>query len=223
MNNENDKDKDKDIYRKGFNEEFRKVRFFSNVNGVKKEYGYDYDRDSEGKENYREIGEIPDEFGKEYIERILNLNKTFDWDAELFSRSLKRFAEIFPGIERVIGSSSKPQLTSGVERETKTTNHDIKDPHQVAYDLQVDPEKNQLYLIVELPGFSKDQVKIKLVKNQLVITAENGKKQIDTKIPIEYDIDKQNKIEASMRNGILEVKLKILKESNSNGEDISIS
>ncbi|MCK5141425.1 MAG: hypothetical protein KAQ70_04465, partial [Candidatus Heimdallarchaeota archaeon] len=56
-------EKDRDIFRKKFNDEFRKVRFYTNINGVKKEYGYDYNRDSEGNENYREIGEIPEEFG----------------------------------------------------------------------------------------------------------------------------------------------------------------
>ncbi len=215
-------EKDRDIFRKNFNEEFRKVRFFTNINGTKKEYGYDYNRDSEGKENYREIGEIPEEFGTEYIERILNLNGSFDWDSNLFSRSFEHFAEIFPNFEKMFKGIITPQLTSGMERETTIPNQEVKSQPQVAYDLQFDKEKNQLYLIVELPGFTKEQVKLKLVKNNLEMIAENGRKRIDTKIPFEQEIDKKQKISASMKNGILEVKLKIASEVSGNENNISI-
>ena len=54
--NKKEKSKDIDEFPKGFSEEFRSVRFYSNINGVEKEYGYDYNRDKEGKEEYREIG-----------------------------------------------------------------------------------------------------------------------------------------------------------------------
>ncbi|MHA1551088.1 MAG: Hsp20/alpha crystallin family protein [Candidatus Heimdallarchaeaceae archaeon] len=221
MNDNNEKDRD--IFRKKFNDEFRSVRFYTNINGVRKEYGYDYNRDSEGKENYREIGEIPEEFGAEYIERILNLNKSFGWDSDLFSRSFERFAELIPSFKKMFRGKISPQLTSGLERETRITNQEAKNPYQVVYDLQVDKEKNQLYLIVEIPGFTKEQVKLKLVKNHLELFAENGKKQIDTNIPIEQEIDKKQKIEATMRNGILEVKLKTVSEVNGDEKNISIN
>ena len=80
--NKKDK-KDIDEFLKRIGEEFRTVRFYSNINGVEKEYGYDYKRDSEGEEEYREIGEIPDEFGKEFINRIHSLDKSFEWDSNL--------------------------------------------------------------------------------------------------------------------------------------------
>ena len=221
MNDKNEKDRD--IFRKKFNDEFRRVRFYTNINGVRKEYGYDYNRDSEGKENYREIGEIPEEFGTEYIERILNLNRSFDWDSDLFTSSFERFAELIPSFEKIFSGKMNPQLTSGAKRETRILNQEAKNPHQVTYDLQVDKEKNQLYLIVELPGFIKEQVKLKLVKNHLELFAENSKKKIDTKIPIEQEIDKKQKIEATLRNGILEVKLKTVSEVNSDEKNISIN
>lgn len=221
MNNKNEKDKDK--HQKKFNDEFRSVRFYTNINGVKKEYGYDYNRDSEGKENYREIGEIPKEFGTEHIERILNLSRSFDGYSNSFSHSFERFAEIFPIFEKIFSERMGPQLTSGGGRKTTIPNHEAKDRYQVAYDLQVDKEKNQLYLIVELPGFTKEQVKLKLVKNHLELIAENAKKQIDTKIPIEQEIDKKQKIEATMRNGILEVKLKTVSEVSGDEKNISIN
>ena len=67
------KEREKNEFPEGINEEFRSVRFYSNVDGVEKEYGYDYKRDAEGKEEYSELGEIPDEYGKEFFV-IVKLN-----------------------------------------------------------------------------------------------------------------------------------------------------
>lgn len=220
--NDND-EKDRERFRKMFNNEFRSVRFYTNFNGEKREYGYDYNQDSDGNENYREIGEIPEEIGADYIERILNLNRSLERDNNPLSRSFERFAEIIPNFEKMFKGLMSPQLTSGMERIPTKPDQEAKNQHQIVYDLQVDKEKNQLYLIVELPGFTKEQMKMKLVKNNLELIADNGKKQIDTKIPIEQEIDKKQKIEATMRNGILEVKIKTVGEISDDENNISIN
>ena len=64
---------------------------------------------------------------------------------------------------------------------------------------------------------------MKLVKQGLKLEADNGKKQVDTNIPIQYLIDKEKKISATMKHGILEVKLKLLETENGNGKDIPIN
>ena len=219
--NKKDK-KDNDEFPKGFSEEFRSVRFYSNIGGVEKEYGYDYNRDKEGKEEYREIGEIPEEYGKEFFDRISNLQKSFNWNEDIFSRSLRRFTDIFPSLGQLVGDvrQSEPSILTG-ERpiQQQAENQD----YQVAYDLQVDKEANELYLIVELPGFSKEDVSLKLVKQKLHLSADNSKKQIETKIPIPHVIDRDSEISASMKHGILEVKLKLLENENGDGTNISIS
>ncbi|MHA1408630.1 MAG: hypothetical protein ACTSSG_14790 [Candidatus Heimdallarchaeaceae archaeon] len=47
MKDEKKKIKDNSRYPKGFSEEYRSVRFYSNINGIEKEYGYDYKRDAD--------------------------------------------------------------------------------------------------------------------------------------------------------------------------------
>ena len=217
------KEREKDEFPKGFNEEFRSVRFYSNVNGIGKEYGYDYKRDAEGKEEYHELGEIPEEYGKEFFDKIHNLERSFNWDNEFFTRSFERFANIFPGLDRLIGNIGRPQLARGAEKTITAPIQEEDTDYEVAYDLQVDKINKELYLIVELPGFAKEHVGLKLVKQGLKLEADNGKKQIDTKIPIQYIVDKEKKISATMKNGILEVKLKLLETENGNEEDIPIN
>ncbi len=220
--NKKDK-KDNDEFPKGFSEEFRSVRFYSNFNGLEKEYGYDYNRDKEGKEEYREIGEIPEEYGKEFFDRISNLQKSFNWNEDIFSRSHRRFVDIFPSLGQLVGEVSQPMPSMLAENQIVTEKQEEKQDYQIAYDLQVDKESNELYLIVELPGFSKEDVKLKLAKQKLHLSADNNKKQIDTKIPIPYIVNQEEKISASMKHGILEIKLKLLESENGNGTDIPIN
>ena len=215
--------KDKDEIRKGFNEEFRSVRFYSNIDGVGKEYGYDYKRDSDGKEEYRELGEIPEEFGKEFIDRIQNLDRSFNWNSDFFSKSLERFSEIFPSFDRLFGGFDRPSLMPGRKDSVEIIQPEAEEGYEVAYDLQVNKENNELYLIVELPGFAKEHVSLKLLNQDLHLVADNGKKEIDTKIPIKYVINKDEKISATMKHGILEVKLKLLDTANGEETDISIN
>jgi len=217
----NDKDKkDIDEFLKRINEVFRSVRFYSNIDGVGKEYGYDYSRDSDGKEEYREIGEIPEDFGKDFIDRLSNIDRSFDWNNGFFSKTLERFSELFPSFNRMFGGFEKPQLLTGEEDQATITDEPAPHSYEVAYDLQVDKDNNELYLIVELPGFAKEHVSLKLKKNGLLLAADNGKRQIDTRIPIENAIDRDQKISASMKHGILEVKLQLL--DTENGDETSI-
>ncbi|NPD87322.1 MAG: hypothetical protein HGN29_01280 [Asgard group archaeon] len=220
--NKKDK-KDIDEYLKGLNKAFRSVRFYSNINGLEKEYGYDYKRDSEGKEEYREIGEIPEDFGNDFIDRLTNITRSFDWNNDFFSQTLERFAEIFPSFDRIFGGFEQPKLVSAKEEEAISSVKDENLSYEVAYDLQVDKDKNELYLIVELPGFAKNHVNLKLVKNGLLLAANNGKKQVNTRIPIEQVIDRDEKISATMKHGILEVKLKLLDAANGDETDIPIN
>ena len=217
------KDREKDEFLKGLNEEFRSVRFYSNIDGVEKEYGYDYKRDAEGKEEYRELGEIPEEYGKEFFDRIHSLERSFNWDNDFFTRSFERFANIFPSLDRLIGDVGRPRLVSSEEKTISAPTQKDDADYEVAYDLQVDNNNNELYLIVELPGFAKEHVNLKLAKQGLKLEADNGKKQISTRIPIQYLIDKEEKISATMKHGILEVKLKLLENENGDGKNIPIN
>ena len=102
--------KEKDEFSEGFREEFRTVRFYTNINGVEKEYGYDYKRDAKGEEEYSEIGEIPKELGEEFYNRIHNLERSFNGDKSFFTQSFERLLDIFPSFGKLLGDFSQPRL-----------------------------------------------------------------------------------------------------------------
>ncbi|MHA1224246.1 MAG: hypothetical protein ACTSP3_13550 [Candidatus Heimdallarchaeaceae archaeon] len=223
MKDEKKKIKDNSRYPKGFSEEYRSVRFYSNINGIEKEYGYDYKRDADGKEEFREIGEIPKEFGESFVERLSKLERSFDWDRDFFTSSFESLANLLPSFSQLMGEFARPSLLSG-EREKRKVSQERDDTiYDAAYDLQLNKDKKELYLIVELPGFSKEDINLKLVKKKLRLSGNNGKREINVEIPIDYEVDTNKKIAATMRNGILEVKLHLLETENGDGTEIPIN
>lgn len=213
---------DSDGSPEGFYEESRSVRFYSNLNGGENEYGYDYKRSADGKEEFTEKGDIPADFGNDFNERVNNLDRQFSEFGNIFSKSISSVTGLFPSFAEFMGNMDLPRLFIGKEPILKPRSEDssISD---IPYDIQLDDNKNELYVLVELPGFSREDVKIKLTKKGLYLTGANSSKQIETTIPLDNEIDTTRKISASLRNGILEVKLKLLDSQQDKGFNIPIN
>ncbi|MHA1685322.1 MAG: Hsp20 family protein [Candidatus Heimdallarchaeaceae archaeon] len=207
------KDKDK----MGF-EEFRSVRVYSNINGKEKRFGYEYHRKPDGSEEYREIGKIPEEFGKDFVERMSSfermLRSQFTFDP---FKSLMSMSEIFPALEDFIDEPIRPQLAPiNASNETNTHNDSVD------YELQLNKENNTLIGIIEVPGFERKDIKLRYRNNNLHITGKNKRRELDITIPLDHKIDPDT-IEATLKNGILEVTMKIIAENDDDEKEIPIS
>ncbi|MHA1304514.1 MAG: hypothetical protein ACTSPI_12525 [Candidatus Heimdallarchaeaceae archaeon] len=180
--------------------EFRSVRIYSNFNGEERNYGYDYSRDKDGKEVYKEYGD-PSAFELEgdIEQRIRSFERLFD--DSIFSFTTSTFSRILPSIDQFFGNNwfdfPFPQLTTGNTPQPNRLEEEATANDHVSYDFQVEGDK--LFVIVELPGFSKKDVKIRLNKNNLHLDAENEKKQLKTIIPIEHSIDKNINLHKNQR------------------------
>ena len=68
-------------------------------------------------------------------------------------------------------------------------------------------EENFIRVITELPGVSKEDVKIKIDKDILNLSAEKGERKYAKEILLPFSV-KEDPVEFSFKNGILELKLK---------------
>ena len=152
---------DSDGSPEGFYEESRSVRFYSNLNGGENEYGYDYKRSADGKEEFTEIGDIPADFGNDLIERVNNFDRQFSEFGNIFAKSINSVTDLFPSFAKFMGNADLPRLLIGKEPILKPTREEPS-VSDIPYDIQRDDNKNELYVLVELPGFSKEDRKIKL-------------------------------------------------------------
>lgn len=207
------KDKDK----MGF-EEFRSVRVYSNINGKENRFGYEYHRKPDGSEEYREIGKIPEEFGKDFVERMSSfermLRSQFTFDP---FKSLMQMSDLLPMLEGFTDETFKPQLLS-----TEPSNEHSSSKDAVDYELQLNKDNNTLIGIIELPGFERKDIKLRYRNNNLHITGSNKRRDIDITIPLDHKID-PNSIEATLKNGILEVTMKVIKNNDDDEKEIPIS
>ncbi len=206
-------------------EEFKSVRFFSNINGKNTEYGYDYSRDSEGKEEYKEYGD-PSQFNEGSIED--RIRKTEDvFSSNQFSNDFSFFSERLPKLSEVFNnflSFIEPEQTKSLPFYGPTNENDAhvqKAEQDIDYDIQEDIKNDEIHIIAELPGFTKKDINLKVSNDGIKLTGATNTRSVDTFIPLNYEIDKK-KVKASMKNGILEISMKISNKKN-DGDFIPIN
>ena len=88
--------------------------------------------------------------------------------------------------------------------------------------VDIDTENKQVRVIVEMPGFTKESIKITGTENQLQLSASNETRQIDTTIPIKAKADPKS-AKATYKNGVLDITLKLLEEHKPDGVDIQVN
>ncbi|MHA1203491.1 MAG: Hsp20 family protein [Candidatus Heimdallarchaeaceae archaeon] len=203
--------------------EFRSVRYYTNINGKENTYGYDYTLDENGKKIYKEYGD-PSMFNlsEDIEERIKEFENMFSNELRvdrfglldsIFPKLSNMFEEHFSSLG--LPMASEPRSIEPLESDESSDNQEL------SYDFQKEGDK--LYLIVELPGFGKEDLKLKLKDNKLYLVAKNNKKEISTVIDLKYKVNKKSKIDATMQNGILELQFELDKdEKNDDGLDITI-
>jgi len=88
--------------------------------------------------------------------------------------------------------------------------------------VDIDTENKQVRVIVEMPGFTKESIKITGTENKLQLSASLETRQIDTEIPINARVDPKS-AKATYKNGVLDIKLKLLEAPKPDGVDIQIN
>ena len=65
---------------------------------------------------------------------------------------------------------------------------------------------DEIWVVAELPGVSKDKIKVKVTENKVVIRASNGKKYYkEIELPAEVD---PKTAKAKYNNGVLDIRIK---------------
>jgi len=200
-------------------EEFRSVRVYSNINGKEERYGYDYHRTPDGKEEYKEIGNIPDEFGTDIAERMRNLEKRFSVEIPIFDNTESLFNRMLSGFGSLFThhpALAKPEITAPYEADETVSS-------KLQYDVQVDPKTNIAHIIIELPGFSKKDIKLRLTNKGLYLKAHNNRKDVEATIPLKNLSIRAETMKATMKNGILEVTAELNRNQPDEGKEIPIN
>jgi HSP20 family protein len=88
--------------------------------------------------------------------------------------------------------------------------------------VDINPENKQVRVIVEMPGFTKESMRITGTENQLQLSANSETRQVDTIIPIKARIDPKT-AKATYKNGVLDITLKLLEVPQTDGVNIQVN
>ena len=88
--------------------------------------------------------------------------------------------------------------------------------------IDIDQHNMQVRVIVEMPGFTKESIKITGREDKIQLSANDGTRQIDTEIPINARIDPKT-AKATYNNGVLDITITLLEAPKSDNVDIKIN
>ncbi len=88
--------------------------------------------------------------------------------------------------------------------------------------VDIDRANKTARVIVELPGLTKESIKITGTETSIRITASNELRKIDTEILVSAKVDPKT-ARATYNNGVLDVMLELIEETAPEGIDIHVN
>ena len=92
---------------------------------------------------------------------------------------------------------------------------------QPLVDTSYEEKDNTLTITAEMPGITKQDIKLEVADGLVTIHAEKGDKKYHTEIPVVDELD-QDTAKATYTNGILELKIKSKRSPKPKAKEIKI-
>jgi len=87
--------------------------------------------------------------------------------------------------------------------------------------VDVDRENSRVRILVEIPGVTKESIRIKATDSRVRISADNEHKDYDTEIPLDAVVD-PGSAKATYNNGVLDVTFKLVEAPEDEGVDVEV-
>jgi HSP20 family protein len=88
-------------------------------------------------------------------------------------------------------------------------------------DTAINEKENTLIITAEMPGVTKQDIKVNVADGFVSIHAEQGEKKYHTDIPIRVQLDDAS-AKATYSNGILELKIKLKQAPKLKGKEVKV-
>ena len=168
-----------------------------------------------------------------YNNRIFEqIDKEFSEAEDMLNRMLRTVRESSTGIPETFPYYYGYQITMGPDGKPRIREFGNAKPasrglmqqssvREPLVDTAFDEKDNSLTITAELPGITKQDIKLEIVEGLVTIHAEKGDKKYHTQIPIDNEIDSDT-AKATYTNGILELKLKSKRSLKAKPKEIKV-
>jgi HSP20 family protein len=162
-----------------------------------------------------------EQIDKEFSEAEDMLNRVFRTIRESSNTGSQTYP-YFYGYQVTIGPEGKPHLREfGNVRPSEKGLIEQSTVRQPLVDTTFNEKENIMVITAEMPGITKEDVKVTMEEGLVTIHAEKGNKKYHTEIPVDKELDADS-TKASYINGILELKIQFKKPLKSKSKEIKV-
>ena len=169
------------------------------------------------------------EFGRRIFE---DMDREFSEAEEMLNRMFRTVREMNPsaagtfpyyyGYQITVGPDGKPHVKEfGNVRPSARGLVEQSGVREPLVDTKLDEKENALTITAEMPGVTKQDIKVSVGEDHVAINAEKGEKKYQTTVPVSVQLD-DNSAKASYANGILELKIKLKEPPKQRSKEVKI-
>ncbi|MCE4617743.1 MAG: Hsp20/alpha crystallin family protein [Desulfurococcales archaeon] len=149
----------------------------------------------------KSIFDLFDEMFKQMFEEFEELEKEFE---EMAKRGAVRGPYVY-GVRITVGPDGVPRIEEFGNVKRIGEKPVVKEEMDPLVDVFED--EDEVVIVAEIPGASKDDIHVKALENKVVIKAKGKEKRYYKEIELPVKVD-PGKARASYKNGVLEVRIK---------------
>jgi HSP20 family protein len=167
-------------------------------------------------------------FRDRFFEQI---EKEFSDAEDMLSRMFKTVTEsgadldaqpYFYGYQISVGTDGKPHIREfGNVRPSQKGLIEQSEVRQPLVDTSINEKENNMIITAEMPGITKEDVKVTMEEGLVKIHAEKGNKKYHTELPVDNELDADS-TKASYINGVLELRIKFKKPLKAKSKEIKV-
>jgi HSP20 family protein len=161
-----------------------------------------------------------------------HIDKEFSDAEDMLNRMFKTVTETgfagkqtqpyFYGYQITVGPEGKPHIREfGNVRPSQKGLIEQSEIRQPLVDTSINEKENTLVITAEMPGITKEDVKVTMEEGLVTIHAEKGNKKYHTELPVDNELDADS-TKASYINGVLELKIQFKEPIKSKSKEIKI-
>jgi HSP20 family protein len=168
-------------------------------------------------------------FGDRFFEQI---DREFSEAEDMLNRVFRTVREsgdtasetlpYYYGYQITIGPEGKPHIREfGNVRPSVKGLVEQSTIRKPLVDTSINEKENVMIITAEMPGITKEDVKVTMDEGLVTIHAEKGNKKYHTELPVNKELDADS-TKASYINGILELRIQLKKPIISKSKEIKI-
>ncbi len=165
---------------------------------------------------------IFDEFDREFSTAEEMLGRIFRTVREGDEQPLVRNSPYYYGYQINVGFDGKPHVREfGNVRPAKRGLVEQSEIRQPLVDTNFNEKENTYVITAEMPGITKEDIKVSVSQQTVTIRADRAQKKYLTKIPFDVELD-DTSAKATYTNGIVEVKIKTKEQPKLKSKEIKV-